>query len=105
MAYASGKWANAICDICGRSCQYAQLRDYIFNQVPNGLRVCPECFDVDNPQLQVGRLNQQPEAIALWRPRPDTGIPQCRGWFGWLPVISLTAQCTLNAKGVTVTTS
>jgi len=95
MAYASGYEALAICDICAFSCKYTELRDYVFNQVPNGLRVCPQCFDKDNLQLQVGK-NPKEEAIALLRPRPDSGIPFCRGFFGWLPIVSLRVQVTIG---------
>ncbi len=103
MALASGKWALAVCDICGFTCEYTDLKDYIYNQRPNGLRVCPSCFDIDNEQLQIGK-NQIPEAIALWKPRPDANqLTGCRGFFGWMPVIGLQAQVTLNP--VTVSTS
>ncbi len=100
MPYASGYEALGICDICGFTCKYTEMREYIFNQVPNGLKVCPSCFDVDNQQLQVGK-NAKVEAIALWKPRPDSGIPFCRGFFGWSPVIGLQAQVTLGQVTVT----
>jgi hypothetical protein len=95
MAFASGYEALGICDICGFSCKFVEMREYIFNQVPNGLKVCPTCFDIDNLQLQVGKHPKE-EAIALLRPRPDSGIPFCRGFFGWYPVIGLQAQFTLG---------
>jgi hypothetical protein len=97
MAYASGKHALAICDICGFPCDYTELIDYIFDQRPNGLRVCPSCNDLDNPQLQVGTASNIPEAISLIRPRPDSAeLPQVRAFFGWAPVLGLRAQVTLG---------
>ena len=95
MAYASGYEALAICDICGFTCKYVELRECIFNQVPTGAKVCPTCFDIDNLQLQVGKSPKE-EAIALWRPRPDSGIPFCRGFFGWYPLVSLRVQVTMG---------
>ena len=103
MAYASGKWALAICQICGWTCKYSDLKMQVVNQIPTGLQVCPDCLDIDNPQLQVGKINRTPEAIALLRPSPDTGRQASTSFFGWLPVLGLTMQVSLGS--VTVTTS
>lgn len=100
MPYASGRHAVAECDICGSRCEYRKLVRYIYNQKWNGLMVHPECYDVDNPQLQVGK-QFRPEAMALMNARPDTGIAASRAFFGWNPVLGLVAQATLG----TVTTS
>jgi hypothetical protein len=85
--YASGKHAVAICDICARQVDYTSLKKYIYNQRWNGLLVCDECFDIDNPQLQVGKYIRG-EAIALKDPRPDSQQePPTRAYFGWNPVL------------------
>ncbi len=103
MAYASGKKSKAICDICGFECNYTELRDYIYDQRPNGLRVCPTCFDEDNPQLLVGTM-PVPEAIALYRGRPDSGdVIGGRGFAGFRPVIGNLILCNLNPPTVTIT--
>ena len=100
--YAAGKRSNAYCDICGRPIKYRQLRDHIYNQKPDGLRVCSQCDDQDNPQLQVGRYFRA-EPQALWQPRPDTPeLAASRGLSNWNPVLGLTCQVTLGQ--VTVTT-
>lgn len=97
MAWAAGKQANAICMICGFSCKYTDLKDYIFNQKPNGLRVCPDCFDIDNEQLQIGKYHT-PEAVALIKPSPDSAeLPGCRGFSGWRPVLGLLVQVRMGS--------
>ncbi len=103
MAYASGKWALAICDQCGWTCKYTELKPFVLNQVDTGLKFCSACWTPDQPQLQVGKANRIPEAIALLQPRPDTGRQASTSFFGWAPVIGLTAQFTMGT--VTVTTS
>lgn len=97
MPFASGKDALGICDYCGFTYPFKELKEFIFNQVNTGLKLCPVCWTPDQPQLQVGKANQSPEAVALYKARPDTGIPGCRGFARWAPVISLTMQLTMNA--------
>lgn len=96
MAFAGGKHALAVCDICGFDCKYRDLRNHIYNQRPDGLKVCPDCYDVDNPQLQVGRINMT-DPQALYQPRPNSaeyyGI---RAFAGFDPVIGLTALVGLG---------
>jgi len=83
-AFAQGKRAKAICDICGRTVRYSELRDYVYDKRKTGARVCPSCDDVDNEQLQVGK-NDRAEGIALRDPRPFP-VETVRGLFGWRPV-------------------
>ncbi len=94
--YASGRRSNAICDICGFQCRYTDLRDHITNQQPDGLRVCPDCYDVDNPQLQVGRVNMT-DPQALYKPRPDSQeYVGMRSFAAYNPVIGFTARVTMG---------
>jgi hypothetical protein len=103
MAYASGRHANAVCDICGRDCKYRDLRKHITNQKWDGLKVCPDCYDVDNPQLQVGRVRTA-DPQALYQARPNSGeYVGIRAFAGFNPVVGLGAQARLGQ--VTVTTS
>lgn len=96
MALASGRHALAVCDICGFDCKYTELRDHITNQRPDGLRVCPDCYDKDNPQLQVGRVNMT-DPQALYKPRPDSGeYVGMRSFAGYNPVIGLTITVTMG---------
>jgi hypothetical protein len=73
MAYASGKKALAICDVCGFPCKYNQLKYVIEDTRRTGIKACPKCWDADHPQLQAGKLRIV-EAISLRDPRSD--IPE-----------------------------
>ena len=62
--YAAGKRALAICDRCGFQYKYQQLK-----KEWNGHKVCEECFEPKEPQLDP--LPHPADAQALWEPRPD----------------------------------
>ena len=88
--YASGNRALGICDRCGRTCKYQDLQYQIFDQRNTQLKVCPDCLDQDQPQLQVGRTPIN-DPQALYQARPDTGIygnevTNSRWLFAWNPV-------------------
>ena len=68
MAYATGKFAKALCDRCGQQYKYLQLR-----QEWNGLFTCPECFEPKHPQLDPPYHPADP--IALRDPRPARQEP------------------------------
>jgi hypothetical protein len=78
-------WALGLCDRCGFSGKLNRLKAEIYDERPNGLLVCDACLDVDNPQLQLGRLKVN-DPQSLLDPRPDTGIPGSTGLFGWMPI-------------------
>jgi len=100
--YASGKHAIAMCDICARQVKYTSLKKYIYNQRWNGLLVCEECFDIDNPQLQIGKYVRG-EAIALENPRTDSQQdPPTREYFGWNPVLPNKVYVTLGRVTIAV---
>ena len=61
--YASGKYARAMCDICGREVPYRDLRLQW-----DGLRVCEEDWSEKHPQLTP---KIRSDAQALRHPRPD----------------------------------
>lgn len=84
--FASGKYAIAHCQRCDRRVPYRDLRPQVVNQVVTGLMVCDWCLDDDHPQLQVGRIVRT-DPQALEHPRPDMGITESRGFFGWGPVL------------------
>ena len=64
MAYASGKYAKAMCDRCGFEYEYTQLK-----KEWNGLKTCPTCFEPKHPQLEPLLNFLEPEALR--EPRPD----------------------------------
>lgn len=85
-SFASGRWALAICDNCGKSLKYLGLRKNILAQRPTGLLVCEECNDKDNPQLMLGRFKID-DPISLRDGRPDW--PNTQGLAGYQPVTGL----------------
>lgn len=70
MAFASGKKALAICDICGLRTKYNRLK-YVYVDGRRTTKACPGCWDTDHPQLQAGKLRIV-DAVALRDPRSDT---------------------------------
>jgi hypothetical protein len=69
--FATGRKAIAECDRCGMQFLLKKLKTEIIKTKKYNLKVCPECWDPDHPQLLLG---MQPivEAIALREPRIDT---------------------------------
>jgi hypothetical protein len=69
--YASGKYAIAMCDRCGQQYKLKQLQKLVIKTKQVNILVCPECWDPDQPQLQLGMYPvNDPQAIR--NPRPDT---------------------------------
>lgn len=95
-------WARGECDRCGFWFKLNELHVEIYDTRPNGLLVCTQCLDVDQPQLQLGRTPIF-DPQSLLNPRPDISRPASVGLFGWLPVgNSLTAVYCVTGT-VTVT--
>ena len=67
MAYASGKYAIAVCDRCGFEYKLSQLKEEW-----NGAKTCRDCFDPKHPQLEPLPHVSDPEA--LYKPRPNTDV-------------------------------
>jgi len=86
--FAVGKRAFGFCDRCAQRYPLNVLKKQIYNQRPIDLRVCPDCLDVDQPQLQLGKYPVL-DPIALRNPRPDTSQTQSRALFGWTPIEGL----------------
>lgn len=73
--YASGKYAIADCDRCGQRYKLKQLRKLTIKTKQVSIKVCPECWEADQPQLQLGMYPvYDPQAVM--DPRPDTGYQQ-----------------------------
>ena len=68
--FASGKWAIAQCDRCDGRFKLKQLRREIIKTKNYELLVCPECWDPDQPQLQLGMFPVD-DPQGLRNPRPD----------------------------------
>ena len=69
MAFASGKYSQAICDRCGYQYPYLELR-----KEWNGLFTCPECFEPKHPQLDPPYHAGDPEALKNARPDREEPI-------------------------------
>ena len=85
MGYAVGKKANGICDRCGFTYLLSNLKYEIEDQKRNGLRVCSECFDQDQPQLQLGRVRTS-DPQSLRHPRPQNDLAESRRYFAFDPI-------------------
>jgi len=69
--FASGKNSIAMCDRCGFQFKLKVLRKEIKKTKTYDLLVCPECWDPDQPQLQLGMYPvDDPQAVR--EPRRDT---------------------------------
>ena len=68
--FASGKNAIAECDRCGFRFKLSVLKTEIIKLKKYDLLVCPQCWDPDHPQLQLGMFPVD-DPQALRNPRPD----------------------------------
>jgi|TARA_R110001583_G_scaffold190440_1_gene354707 ribosome-binding protein aMBF1 (putative translation factor) len=68
MTYAVGKKSLGLCDRCGQQYPYLSLRKEWTN-----LKVCPECFETKQPQLEPTPPASEPQA--LYDPRPARKEP------------------------------
>lgn len=68
--FASGKWAIAQCDRCDQRYKLKVLKREIVKTKNYELLVCPECWDPDQPQLQLG-MYPVDDPQGLRNPRPD----------------------------------
>ena len=68
--FARGKKAIAECDRCGFRYKLKELKSLTIKTKNVNILVCPECFEQDQPQLQLGMFPiNDPQAIR--NPRPD----------------------------------
>jgi hypothetical protein len=125
--FASGKIAIAECDMCGFRYKLKDLKKLVIKTKIVNIKVCPQCWTPDQPQLQLG-MYPVDDPQALREPRKDLSYYQSgitsdgslgQGsriiQWGWNPVggsRSFDAELTPNylvAAGqigtVTVTTS
>ena len=93
--YASGKYAIAQCDRCDERFMLKDLKKEIIKTRLFNLKVCPECWDPDQPQLQLG-MYPVDDPQALQEPRPDVSYTQS-GTNGLQ--ILLTNSTTINGFG------
>ena len=68
--FASGKNSIAECDRCGFRFKLTALKKQVLKTKIYNLKVCPSCWDPDQPQLQLG-MYPVDDPQALRNPRPD----------------------------------
>jgi hypothetical protein len=69
--FASGKYSIAECDRCGQQYKLKRLKTEIIKTKQYDLKVCPECWDPDHPQLLLGMYPvDDPQGVRS--PRRDT---------------------------------
>lgn len=77
--FASGKYAIAECDRCGWRFKLWDLRKLTIKTKQVDIKVCPECWEEDHPQLQLGMYPvDDPQAVR--EPRPDISYPHSRSY-------------------------
>lgn len=68
--FASGKFAISECDRCGFRYKLTQLKTLVIKTKNVNIKVCPECWEPDQPQLLLGMYPvNDPQAVR--EPRPD----------------------------------
>lgn len=69
--FSSGKYAISQCDRCGFRFKLKELRRLVIKTKNIDIKVCGECWEPDQPQLQLGMYPvYDPQAVR--EPRPDT---------------------------------
>ena len=94
--FASGKNSIAECDRCGFRFKLTALQKLVVKTKVYDLKVCPQCWDPDQPQLQLGMYPvDDPQGVR--DPRPDLSY-QVSGRTG-LQVV-LTNSPNIDAQGI-----
>lgn len=96
--FTEGKRAISECDRCGFRFKLKQLKSLVIKTKNVNIMVCPQCWEKDHPQLQLG-MYPVDDPQALRNPRPDRsyitsgldslGIPSEGSrifQWGWNPV-------------------
>jgi hypothetical protein len=78
--FSSGKNSIAECDRCGFRYKLKELKKLTIKTKQVSIKVCPTCWEPDQPQLQLGMYPvDDPQAVR--EPRPDTSYRQA-GYTG-----------------------
>jgi len=73
--FASGKRAIAECDLCGFRYKLKDLKKLVVKTKLVNIKVCPQCWTPDQPQLQLG-MYPVSDPQALREPRRDLSYYQ-----------------------------
>jgi hypothetical protein len=91
--YSSGKYSIAQCDRCGFRYKLSQLRRLVIKTKSVNILVCPECYELDQPQLSLG-LYPVNDPQAVRNPRTDSNSYFESGLSG----LQLTNQTGLSTQ-------
>lgn len=101
--FASAKNSIAECDRCGFRFRLTELKNLVIKTKNVSIKVCPECWEPDQPQLQLG-LYPVNDPQAVREPRPDisyyaegndgAGGSRVIQW-GWNPVGGARGFCSV----------
>jgi hypothetical protein len=84
--FVQGKKAFGFCDVCGQRYDLPKLKPLTIKTKITNILACPECWNPDQPQLQLG-MYPVDDPQALRNPRPDTALVVSRDiQWGWNPV-------------------
>jgi hypothetical protein len=92
--FASARNSIAECDRCGIRYKLTQLKTLVIKTKNVSIKVCPECWEPDQPQLQLG-LYPVNDPQAVREPRPDLSFYEVGNngatgsrviQWGWNPV-------------------
>lgn len=73
--FSSGKFSISECDRCGFRFKLTKLKKLTIKTKQVNIKVCPECWEADHPQLKLGMFPvNDPQAVR--EPRPDTSYYQ-----------------------------
>lgn len=75
--FASGRIAHAFCDRCNFRVKLASMKKLTINDKLTNIKVCPTCWEPDQPQYRVGRVDVK-DPQALRDPRPDPSLANSR---------------------------
>ena len=79
--FASARNSIAECDRCGFRYKLTQLKNLVIKTKNVSIKVCPECWEPDQPQLQLGMYPvYDPQAIR--NPRVDSNSYRQAGFNG-----------------------
>lgn len=87
----SRKYAYGFSDRSGRRYPLDDLVYEVQDGQRTGMRVGRDELDPEHPQFFVGRVRTD-DPKPLRDPRPDTGLAESRGLFGWRPVGDLAME-------------
>jgi hypothetical protein len=92
--FASGKYAIAQCDRCDGRFMLKELKKEVIKTKLFSIKVCPSCWDPDQPQLSLG-LYPVNDPQAVREPRPDVSY-QVSGTSG----LQIALTDTVNPYGI-----